>query len=200
MGHSQASRQATHARIVTIAAQRFRVHGLRGIGVADIMQEAGLTVGGFYKHFPTREALVCEAMAEAFLDTDQWSLRLRANLRRSLREYLGESHRDRRENSCGIAAFLNDTGVSGVESRALYTNRLRRLVELIASLLPEDGANRQAKAMLVYSACVGALTLSRAVSDAKLSRELLNAVADQLMAVIEMPDRSPAPLPEGEGR
>ena len=54
--------------------------------------------------------------------------------------------------------------------------------------------------MLVYSACVGALTLSRAVSDAKLSRELLNAVADQLMAVIEMPDRSPAPLPVGEER
>ncbi|MFP3756184.1 TetR/AcrR family transcriptional regulator [Cupriavidus sp. SIMBA_020] len=200
MGHSQASRKTTHARIVTIAARRFRMHGLRGIGVADIMQEAGLTVGGFYKHFSTREALVCEAMAEAFRDTDQWSRRLRADLRRSLRAYLGESHRDRLEDSCGIAAFLNDAGVSGVESRALYTTRLRQLVELIASLLPEDGSDRQAKAILIYSACVGALTLSRAVSDAELSRELLNTVADQLMALIATPDRSSAPLPAGEER
>lgn len=193
MGHSQAAWQATHARIVTIAARRFRTHGLRGIGVADIMKEAGLTVGGFYKHFDSREALVREAMAEAFLDTDQWGLRLRADLRRALRGYLGEPHRDDLESSCGIAAFLNDVGVSGEASRALYTERLRQLVDLIASLLPDDhgGGDRQARAMLVYSACVGALTLSRAVSDPKLSRELLNAVADRLMTLIE----APAPLP-----
>ena len=200
MGHSQAARQATHARIVTIAAQRFRMHGLRGIGVADIMKEAGLTVGGFYKHFASREDLVREAMAEAFLDTDRWSLRLRADLRRALRAYLGEPHRDRLESSCGIAAFLNDVGVTDAGSRGMYTARLRQLIDLIASLLPDDGGNRQDKAMLVYCACVGALTLSRAVSDPKLSRELLNSVADQLMALLETSDHAIAPLLEEEGR
>ncbi|GAB7542554.1 TetR/AcrR family transcriptional regulator [Cupriavidus sp. CuC1] len=191
MGHSQASKQATHARIVTIASQRLRMHGLRGIGVADIMEEAGLTVGGFYKHFATREAFVREAMAEAFLDTDHWTRRARADLRQAIRVYLSESHRDAQATSCGIAAFLNEAGTSGSEARALYTERLRRLLALIASGLPPDAGDRDARAMLIYSACVGALTMSRAVSDPKLSRELLNTVAAQLMALAAPRDTAP---------
>jgi TetR/AcrR family transcriptional repressor of nem operon len=185
MGHSQASKQASRARIVRIAARRFRAHGLRGIGMADIMKEAGLTVGGFYKHFASREDLVREAMTEAFRDTDAWSDRARADLRRAIREYLSESHRDNAANGCAIAAFVGDAERSGGAPRALYTERLARLLACIASLLPTDSeSERPDKAMLVYSACVGALTMSRAVSDARLSRELLNSVADQLLLLI----------------
>lgn len=191
MGHSQASKQATHARIVTIAARRLRMHGLRGIGVADIMEEAGLTMGGFYKHFATREAFVREAMAEAFLDTDHWTQRARADLRQAIRVYLSASHRDAPATSCGIAAFLNEAGTSGGEARALYTERLRRLLALIASGLPPGAGDRDARAMLIFSACVGALTMSRAVSDPKLSRELLNTVAAQLMALAAPRDTAP---------
>jgi TetR/AcrR family transcriptional repressor of nem operon len=182
MGHSQASKQASRARIVGIAARRFRIHGLRGIGLADLMKEAELTVGGFYKHFASREELVREAMLEAFRDTDAWSVRARADLRRAIREYLGESHRDDPGTGCAIAAFLGDAKSSGTASRALYTERLRQLLELIASLLPAGTPeDRRREATLLYSACVGALTLSRAVSDRRLSRDLLNTVADQLM-------------------
>ena len=66
MGHSQADKAQTHERIVAIASRRFRERGLEGIGVADVMKEAGLTVGGFYKHFDSREALVVEALAASF--------------------------------------------------------------------------------------------------------------------------------------
>ena len=66
MGHSQADKAQTHERIVEIAARRMREQGLEGVGVAELMKEAGLTVGGFYKHFASRDALVAEAMQATF--------------------------------------------------------------------------------------------------------------------------------------
>ena len=72
MGHSKRDKQTTHERIVRVAAKRFRERGLEGIGVADVMKEAGVTVGGFYKHFGSRDELVVEALATAFKDLDVW--------------------------------------------------------------------------------------------------------------------------------
>src|SRR5258708_32031025 len=66
MGHSRAEKTKTHKRIVKIASRRFREKGLAGVGIADLMKEAGLTVGGFYKHFDSRDALVAEAVSSAF--------------------------------------------------------------------------------------------------------------------------------------
>ena len=72
MGYSKKDKAETHTRIVTVAAKRFRELGLEGIGVADVMKEAGVTVGGFYKHFDSRDELVVEALATAFQDLDRW--------------------------------------------------------------------------------------------------------------------------------
>src|SRR3977135_4740376 len=72
MGHSKRDKQTTHERIVRVAAKRFREGGLEGIGVPDVMKEAGVTVGGFYKHFGSRDELVVEALATAFKDLDVW--------------------------------------------------------------------------------------------------------------------------------
>ena len=72
MGYSKSDKAETHARIVKVAAKRFRERGLEGIGVADVMKEAGVTVGGFYKHFGSRDELVVEALATAFKDLDVW--------------------------------------------------------------------------------------------------------------------------------
>ncbi len=72
MRHSKRDKAETHARIVSVAAKRFRERGLEGIGVADVMKEAGVTVGGFYKHFNSRDELVVEALATAFQDLDRW--------------------------------------------------------------------------------------------------------------------------------
>ena len=72
MGYSKSDKAETHTRIVKVAAKRFRERGLEGIGVADVMKEAGVTVGGFYKHFGSRDELVVEALARAFKDLDVW--------------------------------------------------------------------------------------------------------------------------------
>src|SRR6476620_10123915 len=72
MGYSKSDKAETHSRIVRVAAKRFRERGLEGIGVADVMKEAGVTVGGFYKHFDSRDELVVEALATAFQDLDHW--------------------------------------------------------------------------------------------------------------------------------
>ena len=72
MGYSKSDKAETHTRIVKVAAKRFRERGLEGIGVADVMKEAGVTVGGFYKHFGSRDELVVEALATAFKDLDVW--------------------------------------------------------------------------------------------------------------------------------
>src|ERR1700733_408963 len=66
MGYSQAQKEKTHQRIVTIASKRFREKGLAGFGIAELMKEAGLTVGGFYKHFDSRDELVAEALSDTF--------------------------------------------------------------------------------------------------------------------------------------
>lgn len=95
MGHSQAEKAATHQRIVDVAARRFRELGLDGIGVADVMKEAGMTVGGFYKHFESRDELVTEALEVAFKSLDVWEARAE-NLAQAVRDYLSEAHRDAR--------------------------------------------------------------------------------------------------------
>src|SRR5258706_3633358 len=75
MRHSRTEKAKTHERIVAIAAKKFREEGLAGIGIADLMKEAGLTVGGFYKHFKSRDALVAEAVGSAL---EMWKERIDA--------------------------------------------------------------------------------------------------------------------------
>ena len=93
MGYSKSDKAETHTRIVKVAAKRFRELGLEGIGVADVMKEAGVTVGGFYKHFDSRDELVVEALATAFHDLDRWEEHT-DTLTKALEGYLSEGHRD----------------------------------------------------------------------------------------------------------
>jgi TetR/AcrR family transcriptional repressor of nem operon len=93
MGYSKSDKAETHTRIVRVAAKRFRERGLDGIGVADVMKEAGVTVGGFYKHFDSRDELVVEALATAFQDLDRWEEHT-DTLTKALGNYLSEEHRD----------------------------------------------------------------------------------------------------------
>ncbi|WP_342052142.1 MULTISPECIES: TetR/AcrR family transcriptional regulator [unclassified Cupriavidus] len=182
MRHSRAEKAATHQRIVRIAARRFRERGFAGIGVADIMEEAGLTVGGFYKHFASREDLVVEALAAAFGDLEGWDDAARTSLRDAIARYLSPAHRDDRCGSCPLTALLNDVP-RHVPDRAsdVYTGQIERMFAFFERLLPEEvRARRRARARLTFSACVGALALSRAVDDPALSREILDTVAAQL--------------------
>ena len=108
MRHSRTEKAATHSKIVAVAAKRFRELGLEGIGVADVMKEAGSSVGGFYKHFESRDELVIEALAEAFKDLERWEQEAE-DLPALLRFYLGEEHCDRPGTGCAITALAGDS-------------------------------------------------------------------------------------------
>lgn len=185
MGHSQADKIATHQRIVDIAAKRFREHGLDGISIADLMKEAGLTVGGFYKHFASRDELVAEALQRALRDIEPWETAISTAPRQAMRSYMSETHRDDISSGCAVAALGNDVSRSNGDTRDIYTNQVRRVFDAIAKISPtENNAGKRTQAYLVYSACIGAITLSRAVSDPKLSRQILEGVLSEVLETL----------------
>ena len=185
MGYSKRDKAETHARIVKVAAKRFRERGLEGIGVADVMKEAGVTVGGFYKHFGSRDELVVEALATAFKDLDVWEEHT-TDMAQLLQNYLTEAHRDAPGTGCAMAALLGDVGRASKSARALYTERVKRSVAFTSTLLPPNQrGDKRGRALLILSALLGALNLSRAVSDPNLSREILHGVREELIGLVK---------------
>jgi TetR/AcrR family transcriptional regulator, transcriptional repressor for nem operon len=186
MGHSRAEKEKTHKRIVKIAAKRFREKGVAGVGIAELMKEAGLTVGGFYKHFDSRDDLVAEAISSAF---GTWKRQVDAaasggpplTYAKLIDDYLNEAHRDDPGTGCAYSALAAEISRSDKRTRALASEQIRNDLQLIAGLLP--GKNRRAarsRAILTFSALVGAMALARVVSDEKMSREILRTVAELL--------------------
>ena len=186
MGHSKAQKARTHKRIVAIASRRFREKGLAGLGIAELMKEAGLTVGGFYKHFDSRDDLVAEAVNSAF---GGWKRRVDAansggppvSYENLIDDYLSEAHRDNPGAGCAFSALAPEIARSDKRTRALTAEQVRSDIQLIAALLPrEDKRKARSKAILTFSALVGAMALARAVSDVALSREILETVKELL--------------------
>jgi TetR/AcrR family transcriptional repressor of nem operon len=182
MGYSKAQKTRTHKRIVSIASKRFREKGLAGFGIAELMEEAGLTVGGFYKHFGSRADLVAEAVNSAF---GGWQRRLDAaksggrsgSLAKLIDEYLNEMHRDNPGSGCAFSALAPEIARSDKRTRSLTSEQVRSDVQLIATLLSgRDKRAARSRAILIFSALVGAMSLARAVSDEALSREILGTV------------------------
>jgi TetR/AcrR family transcriptional regulator, transcriptional repressor for nem operon len=184
MGHSRAEKANTHERIVALAAKKFREKGLAGIGIAELMNQAGLTVGGFYKHFDSREQLVAEALHSALT---AWKREKRAangprpTYESLVDEYLSEAHRDDPATGCPIAALAPDIARTDRRTREMVTQEVERSIDALASLIRERRGRREpatrSRAILAYCAMVGAISTARAVSDEKLSGEILKAVA-----------------------
>jgi TetR/AcrR family transcriptional repressor of nem operon len=186
MGHSQVEKAQTHERIVRIASQRLREKGIDGIAIADLMKEAGLTVGGFYKHFESRDALVAEAVGSAL---GSWQARIdneaaageKLTFARLVADYLSTAHRDAPGKGCAVSALVCDISRSGDQTRGIFTEKVRRDIALIAGLLDgENAETNRAQAILAFCALVGALSLSRAVSDDDVSHEILVTVQQLL--------------------
>jgi len=194
VGHSKVEKAETHERIVSIAAKRFREEGLTGIGIADLMREAGLTVGGFYKHFKSRDALVAEALGSAL---EMWKHQVKAaasggppvTYESLVDDYLSQAHRDHPGTGCPVSALAGDIARSDKRTRALVTRQIRDNLALVATLIRNTNQNDQdekdrstarAQAVLTYCALVGAIGVARAVSDERLSREILKTVAQLL--------------------
>lgn len=192
MGTSQKEKAANHERIVAIAAGRIRRDGLQSINVADIMREAGLTHGGFYRHFKSHDDLVTEALAMALwqgsveyrMDLDALGSRALPSI---IKAYLSRGHRDAPATGCAISALAEDMSGANEANRALYAAQVEKDIELLAGLEPiSDDPESHHLATLTLSALVGSLSIARAVGDPALSRRILKETADALMTAADI--------------
>ncbi|MER5787870.1 TetR/AcrR family transcriptional regulator [Streptomyces sp. NPDC001980] len=191
MGSSQAEKAASHARIVKTAAARFRRDGVNGVGVAELMQEAGLTHGGFYRHFASRDELVAEAVESAL---EQGNKRFLTAAARGGQEaytaivdgYLSIAHRDTPEDGCAVAALPQDVSRADERTRAAYGRQVENYLDILADLgSGDDRAAERRQAFLALSALVGAVAMARAVGDSDLSAEILSETAAALKELKE---------------
>ena len=182
MGSSQADKAASHERIVKTASRRMRRDGIDSISVAELMNEAGLTHGGFYRHFDSRDELVAEAIDTALA---QGSERIQAAAKLGGPEalaaiidgYLSRLHRDKPETGCAVAALPTDIARTNARVRTAYARQVRSYIELLAELTPGRDSD---EAHLILAALVGALVLARAVDDRGMSDEILDSAARAL--------------------
>ena len=185
MGHSQAEKAESHDRIVQVAAARFRENGVGGVGVADLMKDAGLTHGGFYRHFASRDELVAEAIEQALSEGARAVAAVAKIQDRPLKAlvdaYLSTAHRDALATSCAVTTLAADVARGNQRARSAYTRQVGAYLELLTPLISGNTQRaRRRKALAALSTLVGAVSMARAVNDEKLSREILNSVADEL--------------------
>lgn len=183
MKASSSRKEATHARIVEVAARAIRRSGYDGTGVADIMKEAGLTHGGFYAHFPDRNALLAEAAGRAGEEAVAASARIAASappgkaLEAMLKSYLSKEHLDHPETGCPLAALGSEMPRQAPEVRRATTRSIKEMIDLVARQSPAWGSpHAHRDAMVTLSTMLGCLVLARAVDDEHLARSLTRAV------------------------
>lgn len=176
------SKEATHARIVEEAARAIRRSGYNGTGVADIMKAVGLTHGGFYAHFASRDAMLAEAADRAGSEAVELMERVAANvpprqaLSAMMQAYLSEEHLKSIETGCATAALGSEMPRQAPEVRRAATRRIKEMIDVVARQLPDWGTpSAHEHALVSVSLMVGTLVLARAVDDPKLSRALRKA-------------------------
>jgi TetR/AcrR family transcriptional repressor of nem operon len=179
VGTSQAAKAASHNRILDIAAARIRSSGIDSLAVAELMKEAGLTHGGFYRHFDSREHLVAEATQRALSQGSEPTMAAgRLGGQRGytalVESYLSKRHRDHPESGCGVAGVAVDVARAGGAPRATYARQVQVCLAVLADLI--DNPDREVayrEAVLTLSALVGAISMARAVNDPGLSKQIL---------------------------
>ena len=180
-------KEVTHERIVEAAARAIRRSGYDGTSVADIMKEAGLTHGGFYAHFASREAMLAEAADRAGSEAVDAMERIAAStppaqvLQAMLRAYLSKEHVEGVETGCATAALGSEMRRQAPEVRRAATRRIKEMIDLVARQSPDWGQpGAHEHALVTVATMVGALILARAVDDPKLSDALREAALDHL--------------------
>ncbi|OLT06896.1 TetR family transcriptional regulator [Pseudonocardia sp. CNS-004] len=199
---TQEQKRLNREKIVTAAGEGFRLRGIDGIGIEQLMKSAGMTHGGFYNHFASKDALALEVLHQGFTDSlatldatrEAHPDSARAALQDMVDRYVNAEHRDHPEVGCASAALVSDAGRHGVAAQTEYRRGLNGYFEAIADMLVECGresgtelspAEARDHAVALFSQMVGALLLSRAIADAapELSDEVLAANRRRLKAV-----------------
>jgi TetR/AcrR family transcriptional regulator, transcriptional repressor for nem operon len=180
-------KDATHERIVDAGARAIRRCGYAGTGVAGIMKDAGLTHGGFYAHFASREAMLAEAADRAGAESLAALERVcaaappRRALQALLRAYLSKEHVDGVETGCAVAALGSELPRQAPDVRRAATRRIKEMIDLVARQSPDWGQpGAHQRALVTMATMVGALVLARAVDDPRLSDALRQAALKDL--------------------
>ena len=165
-------------RIVETASRMFRENGFDGVGVDAIMKGVGLTHGGFYGHFRSKDDLAAEAVRRALERGTERQSRF-TDLRDLVCDYLSERHRANRADGCALAALGGEMARQGEGMRCGVTAHVRAQLDRFSHLLKGGtAASRRKRAIATVAGIVGALMLARAVEDAALSDEILTAARD----------------------
>jgi TetR/AcrR family transcriptional regulator, transcriptional repressor for nem operon len=189
MRYSREHKQETHARIVRKASIRLREKGAHGIGVADLMKEAGLTHGGFYAHFDSRDALVIEAFAYAMdRSLEHWrkladEIAPEKRLAMIIDTYLAPTHRDDPGHGCAITSLGAEIARESPKTRRAFAAKMEQLIDLIADQIqdmPPKAARKQATSLL--ATMMGTLVLSRIAGSGEFSDEVLHAGKEAALA------------------
>lgn len=185
-----AAKEASHERIVSVAARAIRRSGYDGTGVADIMKEAGLTHGAFYAHFPSREAMLAEAATRACAEAAALTAGVVASvpagqaLASMLRAYLSPEHLKQVEMGCPLAALASETPRQTPEVRRVTTRHIKEMIDLVARQSLDWGQpGAHERALVTVATMVGTLVLARAVDEPALADSLCEAALKHLVPV-----------------
>ena len=191
-GSAQKRKEITHDRIVEVAARAIRRSGYGGTGVAEIMKEAGLTHGGFYAHFESRDALLAEAGHRAGAESVALASRVAAAapagqaIQALMEAYLSPEHIGAIETGCPVSALCSEMPRQSSEVRRAATLHIKEMIDLIARQLPDWGQPpAHEKAMTMLCALIGTTMIARAVDDSALSEALCAATMKQFNSATE---------------
>jgi TetR/AcrR family transcriptional repressor of nem operon len=188
MRYSKEHKLETHARIVKKASVRLREKGAHGVGVADLMKDAGLTHGGFYAHFDSREALVIEAFTHAMdRSTERWRKLAEQTpsdkrLAMIVDSYLTPVHRDDPGHGCAIPTLGAEIARESPRTRKAFAAKLEQMIDMLAAQVP-NGSSKAARkqAMAVIATMMGTLVLARVAGNGEFSDEILGAGRDAVL-------------------
>ena len=185
MRKSKQEAAETRRRIVKAAAAKFRLNGISGTGLSDLMAAAGLTHGGFYRHFESKDQLVaeaCSAAGKSAMATFFSNKSPKNGLKERVAEYLSPAHRDDPSAGCPLAALGSEIARCDEKTRAAATQAFLELVDIIAK---ESGKTRPnvagRRALVAVATMIGALMMSRVVTDSELSDCILREAEKQLV-------------------
>lgn len=184
---SREQAQLNRERVVETAAKLFRERGFEGVGLADLMKSAGLTHGGFYGQFSSKENLIVEACERAMQELDErWGDLLDSNPEKPLASivsmYVSPGHRDNPGAGCVVAALSTDAYRQGTPVRSAVTRAIKTFAGRLVAVMPgRTSKMRRRQSLASFAAMVGAVVLARTVTDESLSDEILDAVRGQLV-------------------
>lgn len=184
VGHSQADKARNKERILEVAATQLRELGLDGVSISDLMKAVDLTHGGFYGHFASRDDLVAAALDKALTDGEASAIKSgsakgKRTLKSVANSYLSKVHRDNPDSGCALSALSGDVARSNDQNREIMSKHLARYFDNIQEVIGDHGSKELAISLMCMM--VGAVTLSRVMTDPDRSDEILQAARKSML-------------------